>query len=165
MHANAQNEDLKPYTMEEINEMLDEAERDFEAGRCYNTEQVLQMCLQEVQHVSELLEGNPRLGPIESLLVQKPQQNRSVVVSRLNKIVFYIKGNIIKKTAFEDSITKAAQNQKTKIEMTEIGDKDLRIGNKRLRSKECNCWHWFVLSRFHTIVCSLWKQVILGFFR
>ena len=43
-HAKTQNEDLKPYTMEEINEMLDEAERDFEAGRCYSTEQVLQMC-------------------------------------------------------------------------------------------------------------------------
>ena len=43
-HAKTQNEDLKPYTMKEINEMLDEAERDFEAGRCYSTEQVLQMC-------------------------------------------------------------------------------------------------------------------------
>lgn len=43
-HAKTQNEDLKPYTMEEINDMLDEAERDFEAGRCYSTEQVLQMC-------------------------------------------------------------------------------------------------------------------------
>ena len=43
-HAKTQNEDLKPYTMEEIYEMLDEAERDFEARRCYSTEQVLQMC-------------------------------------------------------------------------------------------------------------------------
>lgn len=43
-HAKTQNEDLKPYTMKEINDMLDEAERDFEAGRCYSTEQVLQMC-------------------------------------------------------------------------------------------------------------------------
>lgn len=31
-HAKTQNEDLKPYTMEEINEMLDKAEHNFEAG-------------------------------------------------------------------------------------------------------------------------------------
>ena len=34
----------QPYTMEEIDAMLEESERDFEAGRCYSTEQVLQMC-------------------------------------------------------------------------------------------------------------------------
>lgn len=33
-----------PYTMAEIDAMLEESERDFEAGRCYSTEQVLQMC-------------------------------------------------------------------------------------------------------------------------
>lgn len=35
---------VKPYTMAEIDAMLEESERDFEAGRCYSTEQVLQMC-------------------------------------------------------------------------------------------------------------------------
>ena len=34
----------RPYSMEEIDAMLEESERDFEAGRCYSTEQVLQMC-------------------------------------------------------------------------------------------------------------------------
>ena len=34
----------QPYTMAEIDAMLEESERDFEAGRCYSTEQVLQMC-------------------------------------------------------------------------------------------------------------------------
>lgn len=34
----------RPYTMEEIDTMLEESERDFEAGRCYSTKQVLQMC-------------------------------------------------------------------------------------------------------------------------
>ena len=33
-----------PYTMAEIDAILEESERDFEAGRCYSTEQVLQMC-------------------------------------------------------------------------------------------------------------------------
>ena len=35
---------LRPYTMEEIDVMLEESERDFEAGRCYSTEEVLKMC-------------------------------------------------------------------------------------------------------------------------
>ena len=59
--------------------------------------------LQAVQHASELLEDNPFLGPIEPLLVQKPQQYRSVVVNRLNKIVYYVKGNTIKISAFWDT--------------------------------------------------------------
>lgn len=33
---------LTPYTMEEINAMIDEAERDFEAGRFYTSEEVFQ---------------------------------------------------------------------------------------------------------------------------
>ena len=35
---------VQPYTMAEIDAMLEESERDFDAGRCYSTEQVLQMC-------------------------------------------------------------------------------------------------------------------------
>ena len=35
---------MKPYTMEKIDAMLEESERDFEAGRCYSTEEVLKMC-------------------------------------------------------------------------------------------------------------------------
>ena len=35
---------VQPYTMAEIDAILEESERDFEAGRCYSTEQVLQMC-------------------------------------------------------------------------------------------------------------------------
>jgi hypothetical protein len=35
---------VQPYTMAEIDAMLEESERDFESGRCYSTEQVLQMC-------------------------------------------------------------------------------------------------------------------------
>ena len=40
-HAQSTNQ---PYTMAEIDAMLEESERDFEAGRCYSTEQVLKMC-------------------------------------------------------------------------------------------------------------------------
>ena len=38
------NENLKPYSMEEIYAMIEESERDFEAGRVYTTEEVLDYC-------------------------------------------------------------------------------------------------------------------------
>ena len=59
--------------------------------------------LQEVQHVSELLESNPCLGPVEPLLAQKSKQYRSVVLNHLNKIVYYIKGDTIRIAAFWDT--------------------------------------------------------------
>ena len=34
-HAESIEEPMRPYTMEEIDAMLEESERDFEAGRCY----------------------------------------------------------------------------------------------------------------------------------
>ena len=37
---------LKPYTMEEIDAMLEESERDFEAGRVYTSEEVIKMCME-----------------------------------------------------------------------------------------------------------------------
>ena len=59
--------------------------------------------LQEIQHVSELLENNPYLGPLEPLLAQKPKQYRSIVLNHLNKIVYYVKGNTIRIAAFWDT--------------------------------------------------------------
>ena len=59
--------------------------------------------LQEVQHVSDLLESNPYLGPVEPLLAQKSKPYRSVVLNHLNKIVYYIKGDTIRITAFWDT--------------------------------------------------------------
>lgn len=41
-------EQLPPYTMEEINAMIDEAERDFAAGRYYTTEEVLKEIEEEI---------------------------------------------------------------------------------------------------------------------
>ncbi|MCR5659901.1 MAG: hypothetical protein K6G25_11335 [Bacteroidales bacterium] len=43
-HAEKMEDPLQPYTMEEIDAMLEESERDFEAGRCYSTDEVLKMC-------------------------------------------------------------------------------------------------------------------------
>ena len=59
--------------------------------------------LKEVQHVSDLLESNPCLGPVEPLLAQKSKPYRSVVLNHLNKIVYYIKGDTIRIAAFWDT--------------------------------------------------------------
>ena len=59
--------------------------------------------LQEVQHVSDLLESNPCLGPVEPLLAQKSKPYRSVVLNHLNKIVYYIKDDTIRIAAFWDT--------------------------------------------------------------
>ena len=59
--------------------------------------------LQEVQHISELLESNPCLGPVEPLLVHKSKPYRSVVLNHLNKMVYYIKGDTIRIAAFWDT--------------------------------------------------------------
>lgn len=39
---------LTPYTMEEIEAMIEEAERDFEAGRFYTSEEVFQEIDEEI---------------------------------------------------------------------------------------------------------------------
>ncbi len=59
--------------------------------------------MQEVLQTSILLGQYPNLGKIEPFLADLPRSYRSVVVSRLNKIVYYIDGNIIYIVAFWDT--------------------------------------------------------------
>ena len=59
--------------------------------------------LQEIQRVSDLLEDNPYMGQIEPLLANKPKEYRSIVINRLNKIVYYIKGDTIRVSALWDT--------------------------------------------------------------
>ncbi|MBR0169483.1 MAG: type II toxin-antitoxin system RelE/ParE family toxin [Bacteroidales bacterium] len=46
--------------------------------------------LQKVRETRRLLADNPYLGPIEPLLADLPQTYRSVVVAKVNKIVYRI---------------------------------------------------------------------------
>jgi plasmid stabilization system protein ParE len=49
----------------------------------------------EIQLIIDLLRENPRIGPVEPLLFEAPVTYRSIVVNRLNKIVYWInEGNI-----------------------------------------------------------------------
>jgi len=48
-HANAEEESLKPYTMEEINAMIDESERQIAAGLCQDHEDVFHELQEELE--------------------------------------------------------------------------------------------------------------------
>lgn len=41
-------EDLTPYTLEELHAMVEEGRRQIEAGECYTTEEVIKMCEEEL---------------------------------------------------------------------------------------------------------------------
>ncbi len=50
-HAEKIEDPILPYSMEEIDAMLEESERDFEEGRCYSTEEAIQMCKEEISQL------------------------------------------------------------------------------------------------------------------
>ena len=54
------------------------------------------------REVIRLLADNPYLGPIEPLLADLPQTYRSVVMGKLNKMVYHIKDNQIEIDDFWD---------------------------------------------------------------
>lgn len=59
--------------------------------------------MQEVFQTSLLLGQYPNMGKIEPYLADLPRSYRSVVVSRLNKIVYYVDGSILYIVAFWDT--------------------------------------------------------------
>ena len=56
----------------------------------------------EFEHVVELLHDNPCIGPAEPYLADAPVLYRSIVVNRLNKIVYWINGDVIEIVDFWD---------------------------------------------------------------
>ena len=59
--------------------------------------------LQEVRHARFLIADNPNMGSIEPLLVKHTTTYRSLVVNKLNKIVYYIDNDIIYIVDFWDT--------------------------------------------------------------
>jgi hypothetical protein len=47
------NEELKPYTMEEIYAMVKEGERDIREGRVFSTEEVIEYCKKELAELTK----------------------------------------------------------------------------------------------------------------
>ncbi len=59
--------------------------------------------LKEAYRTERLLARNPCLGPVEPFLADAPVQYRSVIVNRVNKIVYWINGDIIEIVDFWDT--------------------------------------------------------------
>ncbi|MBQ3690677.1 MAG: hypothetical protein II937_12575 [Bacteroidales bacterium] len=45
-------ENLEPYTKEELHEMIAEGEKQIADGQCYTTEEVIRMCKQEIEAIA-----------------------------------------------------------------------------------------------------------------
>ncbi|MBR5910938.1 MAG: type II toxin-antitoxin system RelE/ParE family toxin [Bacteroidales bacterium] len=59
--------------------------------------------MEEVHQTAELLGEQPYLGKIEPYLAHRPVTYRSIVVNRLNKIVYRIDDDAIRIVAFWDT--------------------------------------------------------------
>jgi len=59
--------------------------------------------MQEVYQTGQLLSNQPYLGKTEPYLADHPLEYRSIVVNRLNKIVYRIDGETIRIVAFWDT--------------------------------------------------------------
>ena len=59
--------------------------------------------LKEAYRTERLLARNPCFGPIEPFLADAPVQYRSIVVNRLNKIVYWINEDVIEIVDFWDT--------------------------------------------------------------
>ena len=59
--------------------------------------------LKEAYRTERLLARNPYLGPVEPFLADAPVPYRSIVVNRLNKIVYWINEDVIEIVDFWDT--------------------------------------------------------------
>ena len=59
--------------------------------------------IKDIYYITTLLEANPNLGKAEPLLANTPVLYRSLVVSRLNKIIYWINGDTIEIVDFWDT--------------------------------------------------------------
>ena len=55
-----------------------------------------QRFLLRIHLTSELMEDNPYMGSVEPLLSGDPRGFRSIVVGKINKLVYYVKGDVIR---------------------------------------------------------------------
>ena len=72
--------------------------------------------LKEAYRTERLLARNPYLGPVEPFLADAPVQYRSVVVNRLNKIVYWINGDAIEIVDFWDTRREPKQQAQQTID-------------------------------------------------
>ena len=56
----------------------------------------------KVRQTRRLIEDSPNIGPVEPLLADRAVMYRNCVMNRLDKIVYYIDGDIVYIVAFGD---------------------------------------------------------------
>ena len=66
-------------------------------------ERIRQEFMDEVEQATLSLADMPTLGKIDPLFVHRKQTYRSIVIRRLNKLVYYVKDNTLHIAAFWDT--------------------------------------------------------------
>lgn len=66
-------------------------------------DKVRQEFMDEVDHAVQALADMPTMGQLDPLFVHRKQAYRSIVVRRLNKIVYYVNNDTIHVAAFWDT--------------------------------------------------------------
>ena len=59
--------------------------------------------IREIQRITDIIGTNPYAGPIEPLLLNKRRTYRSIVLTRQNKIIYYINKSTIRIAALWDT--------------------------------------------------------------
>lgn len=66
-------------------------------------ERIRQEFMDEVEQAVKSLADMPSMGRIDPLFAHRKEEYRSFIVRRLNKIVYYVKGDILHIAAFWDT--------------------------------------------------------------
>ena len=66
-------------------------------------ERIRQEFMDEVEQATHALADMPTMGKIDPLCAHRRQTYRSIIVRRLNKIVYYVKGDALYIAAFWDT--------------------------------------------------------------
>lgn len=66
-------------------------------------ERIRQEFMDEVEQVVNELADMPTMGKLDPLFAHRKQTYRSIIVRRLNKVVYYVKGNTVHVAAFWDT--------------------------------------------------------------
>ena len=108
----------KPYTMEELNAMLDAAEADIAAGRTTPHEESMRRWQEKIAYKDRavnMLVHSPNLGSIDPLFGDRSVAYRSIIINGLSKMVYRACNDVIYIVAFWDTRQEpAAQAEQVK---------------------------------------------------
>ena len=83
-------------------------------------ERIRKEFMDEVEQVVTELADMPTMGKLDPLFAHRKQAYRSIIVRRLNKLVYYVKDNTLHVAAFWD-VRREPQEQADKVEISDAG--------------------------------------------